>query len=64
MILNEDYFKDLEITDEDIIEDDNIDVEKLNHELTLEEAKKLPDQYNHDIEFRIKVNDDSDRTFI
>ena len=27
MLINEDYFKDLEIEDKDIIEDDNLDVE-------------------------------------
>ena len=27
MLINEDYFKDLEIEDKDIIEDDNLDIE-------------------------------------
>ena len=52
MILNEDYFKDLEITDEDIIDD----VEEPKHELTLEEFHKLPKQYEHCIEFQINHN--------
>ena len=60
MILNEDYFKDLEITDEDIIDD----VEELKHDLTVEELHKLPEQYNNLIRFRIEVDDDKDTTFI
>ena len=54
MILNEDYFKDLEITDEDIIEDDINDVGEPKHELTVEELHKLPEQYNHCIVIEIK----------
>ena len=64
MIINEDYFKDLEITDEDIIEDNNLDVEEPKHELTLDEFYELPDQYNQVIIFRIEVDDDNDATFI
>ena len=58
MLINEDYFNDLEIEDEDIIDD----VEEPKHELTLEDARKLPEQYNQDIEISINV-DDSDTTF-
>ena len=63
MILNEDYFKDLEIEDEDIIEDD---VEEPEHELTLEEAKKIPEQYKYHISFQLydKDSTDKDITFI
>ena len=64
MILNEDYFKDLEIKDEDIVVDDTLDVEEPEHELTLEEAKKLSEQYNNLIRFQIDVADDRDTTFI
>ena len=64
MILNEDYFKDLEIEDEDIIEDDINDVGEPKHELTLDEFYELPDQYNQVIIFRIEVDDDNDATFI
>ena len=64
MILNEDYFKDLEITDDDVIEDDINDVGEPKHELTLDEFHELPDQYNQDIIFRIRVDDDNDTTFI
>ena len=56
MILNEDYFKDLEITDDDVIEDDINDVEEPKHELTLDEFHKLPEQYEHCIEFQINHN--------
>ena len=66
MILNEDYFKDLEIEDEDVIEDDINDVDEPKQELTLEEAQKLPDQYEQVIEFEINGDNDSDidTTFI
>ena len=65
MLLKEDYFKDLEIEDEDIIEDDTLDIEEPKHkELTLEEIHKLPDQYKQCITFRIRVYDDSDITFL
>ena len=48
MILNEDYFKDIEITDDDIVVDDTLlDVEKPDNELTLEELYKLPEQYEY-----------------
>ena len=50
MILNEDYFNDLEIEDKDVIED----VDELDHELTVEELHKLPEQYNHCIAIEIK----------
>ena len=54
MLINEDYFKDLEIEDEDIIEDDYLDDEEPEHEeLTLEKAKELPKQYDHLIRFTI-----------
>jgi hypothetical protein len=67
MILNEDYFKDLELTDEDILSDDTMpDVEEPNHELTVEELHKLPEQYNHCIVIEIKNLDKGRRgaTFI
>ena len=48
MILNEDYFKDIEIKDEDIN-----DVEEPKQELTLEEFHKLPEQYRQEIYFTI-----------
>ena len=60
MILNEDYFKDLEIEDEDIIEDD---VDEPKHDLTLEEAIKLHEQYDYHVSFRIE-NTSGDATFI
>ena len=64
MILNEDYFKDLELTDEDILSDDTMpDVEEPKYELTLEEAKELPEQYDYCIRIGIQCWDD-DRTFI
>ena len=65
MLINENYFDDLEIEDEDIIEDDN-DVEEPQQELTLEDAIKLPEQYNQEIKIRIDVDDSTDRntTFI
>ena len=63
MILNEDYFDDLEIKDEDIMADDTpLDVEEPKHELTVEEYHKLPEQYSHLIRFEIQVDDDT--TFI
>ena len=46
MILNEDYFDDLDIKDEDIIDDDINDVDEPVHELTVEELYKLSEQYN------------------
>ena len=65
MLLKEDYFEDLKIKDEDIIDDDINDVEEPKHELTVEELHKLPEQYNHLIKFRIEVvDDDRDTTFI
>ena len=66
MILNEDYFNDLEITDDDVIEDDIDDVEEPKYELTLEDVQKLPEQYNNLIRFQIEADDntDSDTTFI
>ena len=67
MLINEDYFKDLEIEDEDIIEDDTLDVEEPEHEgLTLEELHKLHKQYNHWIDFQINVDVSTNRdtTFI
>ena len=67
MLINENYFDDLEIEDEDIIEDDN-DVEEPEHEgLTVEELHKLPEQYNHCIVIEIKNLDKGrrrDTTFI
>ena len=65
MILNEDYFDDLEIEDEDIMADDTpLDVEEPEHEeLTLEKVKKIPEQYGHYIRIDIdKINGDT--TFI
>ena len=59
MILNEDYFKNLEITDDDVIED----VEEPKHEMILKEAKKLHNQYNQEIKIRINIFD-GDTTFI
>ena len=67
MILNEDYFNDLEITDDDVIEDDINDVGEPVHELTVEELHKLPEQYNHLIRFQIEDDVmvmDKDTTFI
>ena len=65
MILNEDYFDDLEIKDEDIIEDDINDVGEPVHKLTVEELHKLPEQYNHLIRFQIEDDVmDTDTTFI
>ena len=65
MLINEDYFEDLKIKDEDIIDDDFNDVEDSKQELTIEELHKLPEQYNHLIRFRIEVvDDDRDTTFI
>lgn len=68
MILNEDYFDDLEIKDEDIMADDTpLDVEEPKHELTVEELHKLPEQYNHCIVIEIKNLDKGrrrDTTFI
>jgi hypothetical protein len=56
MLINENYFDDLEIEDEDIIDDDtSLDVEEPEHEgLTVEELHKLPEQYNHCIVIEIK----------
>lgn len=62
MILNEDYFKDLEITDDDVIEDDN-DVEGPYNNLTLKDVHKLHEQYNHCISIRIVKENNSDTTF-
>ena len=66
MILNENYFDDLEIKDEDIIEDDINDVGEPVHKLTVEELHKLPEQYNHCIVIEIKNLDKGRRgaTFI
>ena len=60
MLINENYFDDLDIKDEDIIDD----VEEPKHELTLDEFHKLPEQYNHFIKFKIDKEIDSDTTFI
>ena len=57
MILNEDYFKYLEITDEDIVVDDDNDVDELGYELTVEELHKLHEQYDHYIEYNIQFGD-------
>ena len=62
MILNEDYFKDLEIEDEDIAVDDTLDVDEPNHDLTLEEVKELPKQYNQVIKFQIYVDKSRDNS--
>ena len=62
MIINEDYFDDLEIENKDIIDDDTLDVEEPNHDLTLEEAKKLSEQYDYYIRIRID-NKSTDTTF-
>ena len=59
MILNEDYFKDLEIEDEDIIED-----EGPYNNLTLKDVHKLHELYNHSIRIRLRGDDDNDTTFI
>ena len=65
MYINEDYFKDLEINDEDIIEDDTLDVGEPEHkELTLEEVRKLPEQqYDYCIRIKIVKENNSDTTF-
>ena len=61
MLLKEDYFNDLELKDEDIIDD----VEEPVYDLTVEEFHKLPEQYNYLIRFRIEIVDDErDTTFI
>ena len=57
MILNEDYFKDLEIKDEDIMADDNA-----YNNLTLKDVHKLHELYNHSIRIRLR-GDDNDTTF-
>ena len=49
----------LEITDEDTIEDDYLDVEEPKHELTMKEARKISKQYDHLIRFTINNNDDN-----
>ena len=59
MILNEDYFKNLDIEDEDIIED----VEEPYNNLTLKDIHKLHEQYNHCISIRIVKENNSDTTF-
>ena len=64
MILNEDYFDDLEINDEDIMTDDVVEEPEQEHELTLEEAKKIPEQYSHYIKIDIVYKIDGDTTFI
>ena len=65
MILNEDYFDDLEINDEDIVTDDVEEPEqKHEHELTLEKVKKIPEQYSHCIRIDIVYKIDEDTTFI
>ena len=58
MHINEDYFEDLGIENEDIIEDDILDVEGTK----IENAQKLPEQYSHNITIGIK-NIDKDTTF-
>ena len=60
MILNEDYFKDLEIENDDIIEDDILDVEK--PDLTLDEFHKLPEQYDYLIKIMVEKRDNTDTT--
>ena len=58
MILNEDYFKDLEIENDDIIEDDILDVEK--PDLTLDDFYKLPEQYDYLIKIMVEKRDNKD----
>ena len=54
MILNEDYFKDLEIEDEDIVVDNTpLDAGGPKHKLSLEDIHKLPEQYDYFISFDI-----------
>ena len=64
MLINESYFDDLEIKDEDIVVDDDNDVEEPKQELTLEEFHKLPEQYSHQIVIKIGYENDNDTTFI
>ena len=61
MILNEDYFKDLEIEDEDIVsDDDTLDVEK--PKMTIEDFRKLPEQYDYLIKIMIRRRNDKETT--
>ena len=61
MILNEDYFKDLEIEDEDIVsDDDTLDVEK--PKMTIEDFRKLPEQYDYLIKITIRKRNDKETT--
>ena len=61
MILNEDYFKDLEIEDEDIVsDDDTLDVEK--PKMTIEDFCKLPEQYDYLIKIMIRKKNDKETT--
>ena len=49
MLINESYFDDLEVKDEDIIEDDTLDVREpeQEHELTYKDVIKMDKEYNH-----------------
>lgn len=58
MILNEDYFKDLDIKNEDIVTDD---VEE--PKLAFDDVRKLPEQYKHCIHVRIDKYRDVDTLF-
>ena len=62
MLLKEDYFNDLEIKDEHIIDDIN-DVEEPKHELTVEDAQKLHKQYDYCIVLDVRKHSNSDTTF-
>ena len=61
MILNEDYFNDLEIENEDIVsDDDTLDVEK--PKMTIEDFRKLPEQYDYLIKIMIGRRNDKETT--
>ena len=60
MILNEDYFDDLEIEDGDIIDD----VEEPEPELTVEYVCDLPKHYNQVILFNVINTEISDKELI
>ena len=57
MILNEDYFKDIEITDDDIDSSDNIVISHNKEYATPEEwFTDIKSRYTHRIEIPLKVN--------
>ena len=60
MILNEDYFDDLEINDEDIVTDD-VEEPEQEHELTYKDVIKMDKEYNHCL--ILKIGNLSNRGF-